>query len=249
MGSLRLAGGCGLILTTVFCLAPLEADPPLLPLPQAQKDKIKQCLCLNQHWLPHSQPACNKHCIPPGEYAEASPSQTVATLPGTTPIEVGKKDAVKTDSAVPPVAEEGKILTNIKEALNRKTFRLSAPNIQVDHISLDQVALAIYDTGKVAFSGRLFNQGGKQKELLGNNVKVTLRAYAGQNNEGTPLTLPRAEGPVGGPMVWQASLPAKWLLARNPESIILSLPAVTEIRNHFSEITGFDVTLAYDKGR
>ena len=247
MVSLRLVGGCGLMLATGFLFAPLMAE---LPLTQAQKDKLKQCLCLNQHWLPHSQRTCNKHGIPLGQYtAEASSSQTVATILGSTPTEVGKKVVVKMDAAGAPAPEEGKLGTKIKEALTRKTFLLSSPAIQVDHIRLDQVALAIYDTGKITFSGQLFNGGGKQKELLGNNVKVTLRAYAGQSKEGTPRTLPRGAGPVGGPMVWQAVLPERWLIAQHPESISLSLPAVSEISSHFSEITGFDVTLAYDKGR
>jgi hypothetical protein len=227
MVSSRLAGGCGLLLATGMLLTPLRAQ---LPLTQAQKDKIKQCLCPNQHWLPHCQKAWNKHCIPWGHYTELSVSQTVATLPGTTPTEVGKKDVDQ------------------KVALIRKSFVLSSPAVQVDHIRLDQVGLAIYDNGKVAFSGQLLNQGGKLKELLGNNVKVVLRAHAGQNNEGTPLVLPRSAGPVSGPMLWEKVIYDQWLTAQNPKTIAISMPA-DEILNHFSEITGFDVTVAYDKGR
>jgi len=224
MVSMRLAGSCGAILASSFLLAPAQAQQPL---PQETKDKIKQIVCLNQHWLPHTQRTWNKHGIPAANYTEVMLSTSVATLPGVT-----------TTIAIPGKAE----------TLLGKIFRLNTPTVQLDHIRLDQAGLAIQENGQLQFSARLLNQGGKQGELLGNNVTVVLRAHAGQNSEGPPSILPRTEGAVGGPAVWETSK-SLWLAANQPQTISISPASVDGIRQNFQKITGFDVGLQYEKGR
>jgi hypothetical protein len=225
----------GFLLTGFLASTPLQAE---LPLSAEHKDNIRQVFCLNQHWLPHTQRTWNRHCIPSGQnYTEAAvPTAmvTVATLPAV------------------PVSTAQVNNAGVSSTWISKIYHLSASAVRIDHIQLDQIGLAMDQGGQLSFSGRLYNQGGKNGELLGNNVKVVLRAFGGQSNEGTPLTLPRAAGPVGGPMLWEKEIPmgpSPWLAARQAKTISLSLASDVNLVRHFSKITGFDVTLAYDKGR
>src|SRR5438067_12275550 len=74
MVSYRLATcGGGVLMAAGLLLGLAQAG---FPLSQECKDKLKQFLCPNQHWLPHTQRACNKHGIPNANYevAESRPS-------------------------------------------------------------------------------------------------------------------------------------------------------------------------------
>src|SRR5205807_1961674 len=124
--------------------------------------------------------------------------------------------------------------------VRRKRFLLDATAIVADPVRLDQVQLAVYETGRVAASGRILHPGGPNPGLLGNNITIRVRAYAGVPLEGTSSP--------NGPLLWQGEK-LRWLPKNQPQVMVLSGEFSEEVRLHYDEIQLMEVNLEYRKDR
>lgn len=143
--------------------------------------------------------------------------------------------------------------------LQRKLFTLATPTLAVDQVRLSRISLALYSDGSAACTGLVEHTGGPNGDLLGNEVTVRIRAFAGT---------PQYRGALdNAPMLW-ATESTFWLNRQEPTMISLlptadppgsgkffssivpqqaSLPAA--VQSHFNEITHLEVQIEYRTNR
>ncbi|MFO0946705.1 MAG: hypothetical protein U1D30_12280 [Planctomycetota bacterium] len=95
--------------------------------------------------------------------------------------------------------------------IRRKRFIAGAPPLQAGPVNVDQIGLAIYETGEIACNGIAYHNGGPEGALKGNHIEVGIRALSGTPG---PDPLNQAAGPV----VWQKSHKL-WLPRGKQESV------------------------------
>jgi len=132
-----------------------------------------------------------------------------------------------------------------KGTLTRKPFHFRAIALKLDHLSLDQVGLAIDKAqGRLIASGRITHDGG-DGGLIGSNVVIRIRAYAAASAD--PIQLP-----PDAVVVWESEY-SLWVprgqkhisLAPAPEKQKRSL----ELQRNFDIITHLEVEMEYSRDR
>lgn len=76
--------------------------------------------------------------------------------------------------------------TDLQQAKRVKPFHFRTRRLVVDHLTLDQVGLAIDTSGRIYASGRISHSGG-DGGLIGNNVTVRIRAYVSHTTVAAPV--------------------------------------------------------------
>jgi hypothetical protein len=157
-----------------------------------------------------------------------------------------------------------------------KPFHFRATGIQVRHLTLDQVGLAMYRwdgrhpdlTRQVVATGRITHDGG-DGGLVGSNVTIRLRAYvshvAAQASGVSDLqAITTGDFPLASPnevsrlppdafMVW-SSEQRVWIPRGGPHSLSLvptgeNFPNFGQLIHHFDEITHLEVEMEYRPDR
>lgn len=131
-----------------------------------------------------------------------------------------------------------------KEAA-RKPFHVHGASVAAAAVSLQQVALCLYGTGRLVSSGRLVHTGGPDGSLRGNNVTIRLHAYCAP-----AVDIPEAL-PVDSTAVWHSER-SLWVARNQPVVIPMTKkPAETsdELLTFFNEITHFEIELIAHRDR
>ncbi len=131
-----------------------------------------------------------------------------------------------------------------------KTFHFRATALTVEHIQLDQVGLALRETGTdppdatLLATGRITHSGGADGGLIGNNVTIRIRAYVASSREPNAI-------PPDAVMVWQATS-KQWISRGRPQVISLvpaNLPQPEKLKTYMEQITHIEVQLEYSQDR
>lgn len=169
----------------------------------------------------------------------------------------------------PPPAVKLYARTGLEQTVERKTFDFPVTALVVDHIVLDRVGLDLFQNGQMVCTGTLRHSGGPLGNLVGNNVTIRLRAFAGVKlNEGIPPQSPLHNAA----MLWESER-TLWLPRDRTMAISLlptqqcgpnrdghtrvelrsELPgqhALTEtVRRNFDQLTHLEVVLEYTLDR
>ena len=149
------------------------------------------------------QRARTKYCLPNHDY-EPEPL-TVPRSFGATAIAV---------AATGPTGQQ-----------ERKSFHFRRLSLPVDHLTLDQVGLALYRTGELMATGRITHDGG-DGGLIGSNVTIRVRAYVAATSAALPA------GPVFSPTSAAELLPAPEPEDNSPPAVpdaaVVIVPPVVE---------------------
>jgi hypothetical protein len=131
---------------------------------------------------------------------------------------------------------------SVPQLVRRKTFAPLALTLDVAFVRLDQVALAVYETGLIQCSGRIAHSGGQFQELQGAKVTLQVKAY-GQAKK-------PAFTPLSGPILasWEYT---RWVSSKaSPEEIsLVNIEYCRNIRLKYDEITQMTVNLVYWRSR
>lgn len=124
----------------------------------------------------------------------------------------------------------------------RKQFVALVPALTVGFVTLDQIALAVYETGYIECSGQLTHSGGNNQELQGSKIAIRVRAY-GQN--------PQANfPPPNGPLLasWEQQ---RWLSFRSSPEVIrlVDKDCDAAVRSKFDQISHMAVNLITYRSR
>lgn len=121
-----------------------------------------------------------------------------------------------------------------------KRFPFPIKTLTLDHITLSQVGITLYEDGTLLASGRIRHDGGPNGDLRGNDVTVRLRAYAG-NSEAK-------EGLEDEPSIWQSEMTV-WItkddnrvIQLTPSNAVWMRPAC---KTYFNETTHIEVEIEY----
>jgi hypothetical protein len=130
----------------------------------------------------------------------------------------------------------------VPQLVRRKTFMPSDLFLDVGFVHLDQVALAIYETGHIQCSGRIAHNGGLNQELKGAKVTIQVRAYS----EPARSNFPPPNGPILGS--WEQ---LRWVSAKAPseEILLVNTDCDANIRLKYDEISHMSVNLVYWRSR
>lgn len=133
---------------------------------------------------------------------------------------------------------------NVTWPLQKKKFHFPATSLSVDGVRLDQVGLAVYDTGLVRCTGKVTHTGGPDGSRSSNCIMVQVRAYSGQPQAQPPL--------INSSVVWQS--PEHRIRARRNRPVTISLvpessTRVPELRRSFDEITHLEVEFHVQRDR
>lgn len=113
----------------------------------------------------------NRGSLPPFAYGHDGPSDvavTLATARAGQPQEVPRPDR----RPMPNDASPG-------DTILRKRFTVDDSDLTAGPVRLSRISLATYETGEFTFTGLIAHDGGPHGDLLGNNVTLRVRAYAG----------------------------------------------------------------------
>jgi hypothetical protein len=148
-------------------------------------------------------------------------------------------------------------------SVQRKDFPVKENSVTADGVTLARVGLSLYDTGQYACTGLLQFDGGPDGSLLGANVVVRVRAYAGAPQHPGGLTNMR--------LLWETEQPI-WVHRGEAKTISL-LPEPPQppfepaqpvrvrladtwprppsglVYQHFDEITNLEIVLEHCKDR
>ena len=138
----------------------------------------------------------------------------------------------------------GNLDRNVTWNLQKKQFHFPVTALTVDDVRLEQVGLAIYDTGLVRCTGKVTHTGGPDGSRRSNCIMVQVRAYAGQPQSQPPL--------INSPVVWES--PEHRVRARRNRPVTISLVPdrwafVPELRRYFDEITHLEVEFHVQRDR
>ena len=117
----------------------------------------------------------------------------------------------------------------------RKSFSLKPPGIQADNVTLDRIGLAIYETGHVAFTGRISDNGGPDGLTHGSDITIRVRGY-GTNRVNSVI-------PPNGPLHFEMSSNCRVLKGRSDAIALVPLRCSETVREHYDEITHLEVVL------
>ena len=192
----------------------------------------------------------------------------VVTRCGLPQYSYGHDDERLTDSTIavasvdqPTEAKPGAV--DGKDAILCKRF-VPVPehaSLKIEHLGLSQISLEVRSSGQLACTGLISHDGGPSGELLGANVAVRVRAYAG-----TPQH-PNVDHDAV--MLWETTR-LLWVPRKHPQVVSL-LPAIPPLRypngdqvrftthtqyplahlakSHFHDVTHLQVELEYRKDR
>ncbi len=143
----------------------------------------------------------------------------------------------------------------------RMRFLPAEPSLKIENVQLQQIALELHSSGRLTCTGRISHDGGPEGALLGANVAIRVRAYAG--------TSQHANVDVDAVMLWETTH-VLWV-GRNQPRVISLLPATYSLcyrngdqarftshtncdlarlaKRHFPEVTHLQVELEYRKDR
>lgn len=184
----------------------------------------------------------NRRLLPTGAPVQPLPARTIPPATGSILGEPGFKVTqdrlfqgpvavnLPTQESLDPASAQAAPLI-----IRRKRFIAGAPPLQVGPVNVEQLGLAIYETGDIACNGIAYHNGGPEASLKGNHVEVGIRALSG-----TPGPDPLK--PVG-PIVWQKS--HKLWLPRGKHEAISFVPCSNDsaVRLHFDEIVQLQINL------
>lgn len=130
----------------------------------------------------------------------------------------------------------------VPQLVRRKTFVPEVLLLDVAFVRLDQIALALYETGHIQCSARIAHNGGQFKELQGAKVTIQVRVYSQAKNSNFD--------PLSGPMLasWEQQ---RWVSFNSSPSEIslVNLDCDRNIRLKYDEITHMSVNLVYWRSR
>lgn len=201
----------------------------------------------------HRQRTYNSCCLPLHHYGhddQRLTASTIAAAPagGTTTVNqfTGETDA------------KGDLKPKM---VQKKIFTPLVPSLTVAHVGFSKLSLSIYNTGVAECTGTISNSGGPQGALMGSNVTIYLRAYAGVPQHPNVAN--------AAPMLWETT--HKLWVSRGPSQAISLLPGTAtttylngdrisftaggtsslreEVRRRFDQITHLEVELQYHKDR
>jgi len=130
----------------------------------------------------------------------------------------------------------------VPQLVRRKTFIPEELQLDVEFVRLDQVALALYETGHINCTGRIAHNGGLNQELKGAKVTIRVRIYSEANSPNF--------APLNGPVLatWEQT---RWVSFKSsPEEIdLVNLDCDRNIRLKYDEISHMSVNLVYWRSR
>lgn len=125
--------------------------------------------------------------------------------------------------------------------VRRKSFAPNQPSIVSDDVTLDRIALAIYETGHVAFTGLVSHSGGADGLVKGTNVVLKVRGY-GRNRLGS-ATLP------DGPLHFEMRRNCRVTKGDSEAISLVPVECCETIRARYDEITHLEVILETCRSR
>lgn len=172
------------------------------------------------------QPRCNKNCVPGHNYTHDTPR-------------FGATDFAVANAAVGSAVN------------HHKPFHFRATKLEIDHIRLDQIGLAIYkfpsstksSLGKIVGMGRIAHNGG-DGGMKGSNVTIRIRAYVAPEADPNQI-------PPDAFVVWE-SRQNLWVSRGKPQLVQLVAENSSQsekLNMHFAEITHLEVELEYQLDR
>ena len=175
----------------------------------------------------HRQCTPTKCCLPDRDYGKS-------VWPFSTPHSFGATEIAVANAAV-GVGD-----------LRHLPFHFRDLVLTADHLTLDQVGLAIYETrGRLLATGRITHNGG-DGGLIGSNVTIRIRAYVASSADPNQI-------PPDAVVVWKSERKV-WISRNRPQHISLvptglHFPQPEELNRHFNQITHLEVELEYEKDR
>ncbi len=189
----------------------------------------------------HHQRARVRCCLPPGRYADDH-DRTRDSLLGVVPADMQTGDAVTwLEDGVPrPSIQLG---YGVAWGVHRKKPDFASKSLTAGLVKLDQIAAAVYDTGRIACTGKISHTGPADGDSLGKNVTIRVRAYAGPTGQNPQL--------LNAPMVWESR--ADLWIRRADTRVVSLVPKQShpssELRRYFQEITHVEVELQSNEDR
>ncbi|MEP0429852.1 MAG: hypothetical protein ABJM81_28140 [Rhodopirellula bahusiensis] len=118
---------------------------------------------MNAHdFFSQTQRSRNQCCLPNHDYDHGVWPYSTASEFGSTAIAVAATDPTE-------------------EAYEIKPFHLRATALEIDHLTLDRVGIALHrSTGRLVATGRISHTGG-ENAAIGNNITVRIGAYVSPN--------------------------------------------------------------------
>jgi len=127
-------------------------------------------------------------------------------------------------------------LAGIEDA-KQVRFHVPVSAIKLDRVSLDRIGLVIFSTGEAKFTGILNQNGGVDGGLIGSNVTIRARAYAGVSD---------TDNLADAIMVWETNYDT-WVWKNRPKAVIFSKSDYqdAQLKRFFQEITHMEIEVEY----
>lgn len=125
--------------------------------------------------------------------------------------------------------------------VRRKSFAPTQPAIVSDEVTLNRIALAIYETGHVAFTGLISHSGGTDGLVRGSDVVLKVRGY-GRNRLGAAV-------PPDGPLHFEMRRNCRVSKGDSEAISLVPVECCETIRARYDEITHLEVILETSRSR
>lgn len=181
----------------------------------------------------------SRRCLPGGKYGHDVDRFGNAVIAAADPV----RDVVWQETEAETVNGATRHVTR-PLTVQLKPFSIRVSGIEVDHITLDQIGLHLYSTGKLVATGRIRHDGGPDAVLRSNQVAIRLHAYTAI---GDRVEMDLADTPA----VWSSQKELR--VSQGRPNVIQLTPAAQavypKLRLHFNQITHIKVELDYRRDR